>query len=602
MTSASSAADQQAAAVSAPAADGAGALAWKAHDAQDIGELMVIAFAQGGVDRVFFTSGSDIVFYQEAIAKALARNSPAPSLISIPHEHVSLNAALGYAAVSGKPAVVAVHADVGTQHMGAAMHTASHSRLPVVITAGAPPVAATGTMRGGRDEGGHLWLQQTYDQGAIVRPYVKWDHRLDYQENPGVIASRALQVAMTAPRGPVYLSIPRELSLLPPREHAFPTLAQLGVPRPACLDPRAAREIAARLIAAKNPIVVVGNAGCDPSFLPELVKLCELLGMAAVSAPTSSYLGFPFNQPLYAEAPALREADAVLVVDAAVPWLPGPNAPLSDAYIAVVGVDPIFSRIPTYEFSASLRATADPVQAILAIGAEVRALLHPSDSARCAARGRAHANAASVREQEAVNAAAAASAEKPISPIWASAQIGRLLDDNCILIEETTPRASLRRFLRCSRPGSYLANPGSAGGWAPGAALGAKLAAPERNVIAVSGDGFYMFGSAIVALWAAVQYSAPFLMIVYQNRSYSTGTARLADTYPDGHAVRAGFPGGYFDPPIDFAKEAEAAGAYGENVRDPADVGPALGRAMGQIRTGRPAVISLWMRRVLGPD
>ncbi len=106
MTIASSASDQQTPEVSAPASDGEGALAWKTHDAQDIGELIVIAFAHGGVDRVFFTSGSDIVFYQEAIAKALARNSPAPSLISIPHEHVSLNAALGYAAVSGKPTVV----------------------------------------------------------------------------------------------------------------------------------------------------------------------------------------------------------------------------------------------------------------------------------------------------------------------------------------------------------------------------------------------------------------------------------------------------------------------------------------------------------------
>jgi acetolactate synthase-1/2/3 large subunit len=304
-----------------------GALAWRRHDAADIGELIVAAFAAGGVDRVFFTSGSDIVFYQEAIAKAQALGRPAPILTSIPHEHVSLNAALGYAAVSGKPTVVAVHADLGTQHLGAAIHTASHSRLPVIITAGAPPVATTGTMRGGRDEGAHLWLQQTYDQGAIVRPYVKWDHRLDYQENAGLIASRALQVALSPPRGPVYLSIPRELSLMLPRETAFPTLSQLAVPRAAALDRDAAREIASRLGAARNPFVVIGDAGRDPVFLPELVKLCELIGMAAVSAPTSSYLGFPLDHPLYADPAALREADVVLIIDAVVPWLPGANAP-----------------------------------------------------------------------------------------------------------------------------------------------------------------------------------------------------------------------------------------------------------------------------------
>lgn len=579
-----------------------GALAWRRHDAADIGELVVTAFAAGGVDRVFFTSGSDIVFYQEAIAKAQALGRPAPILTSIPHEHVSLNAALGYAAVSGRPTVVAVHADLGTQHLGAAIHTASHSRLPVIITAGAPPVATTGTMRGGRDEGAHLWLQQTYDQGAIVRPYMKWDHRLDYQENAGLIASRALQVALSPPRGPVYLSIPRELSLMPPRETAFPTLSQLAVPRAAALDRDAAREIASRLSAARNPFVVIGDAGRDPVFLPELVKLCELIGMAAVSAPTSSYLGFPLDHPLYADAAALREADVVLIIDAAVPWLPGANAPSTDAFVAVVGIDPIFGRIPTYEFGASLRATADPVQALAAIGSEVRAQMRPAASTRAAARREAHARAAATRAAEAERLASSVSADTPINPLWASAQIARLIDDNSLLVEETTPRAGLRRFLRCRQSGSYLANPGSAGGWAPGAALGAKLAAPEKDVIAVAGDGFYMFGSAIVALWAATQLRAPFLMVVYQNRSYSTGTVRLADTYPDGYASRAGFAGGYFDPPIDFAKEAEAAGAYGENVRDPRELTAALARAVTHTRAGRPAVVALWMKRLLGTD
>jgi acetolactate synthase I/II/III large subunit len=579
-----------------------GALAWRAHDAADVGELIVTAFAAGGVDRVFFTSGSDIVFYQEAIAKAQALGRPAPILTSIPHEHVSLNAALGYAAVSNKPTVVAVHADLGTQHLGAAIHTASHSGLPVIITAGAPPVAATGTMRGGRDEGAHLWLQQTYDQGAIVRPYTKWDHRLDYQENAGLIASRALQVALSPPCGPVYLSIPRELSLLPPREAAFPTLSQLAVPRAASLDRDAAREIAARLSAARNPFVVIGGAGRNPKFLPELVELCELLGMAAVSAPISPYLGFPLDHPLYADAAALRDADVVLIIDAAVPWLPGVNAPSAAAFVAVVGIDPIFGRIPTYEFGASLRATADPVQAVAAIGSEVRTKMRPAASTQATARREAHARAAATRAAEAERVASSVSAETPINPLWASAQVARLIDNDSILIEETTPRAGLRRFLRCRQPGSYFANPGSAGGWAAGAALGAKLAAPEKDVIAVAGDGFYMFSSAIVALWAATQLRAPFLMVVYQNRSYSTGTVRLADTYPEGYASRAGFAGGYFDPPIDFAKEAEAAGAYGENVRDPRELPAALSRAVTHTRSGRPAVVALWMKRLLGAD
>jgi acetolactate synthase-1/2/3 large subunit len=111
-----------------------------------------------------------------------------------------------------------------------------------------------------------------------------------------------------------------------------------------------------------------------------------------------------------------------------------------------------------------------------------------------------------------------------------------------------------------------------------------------------------MFGTAIHALWSAKQYQAPYLTLVYQNRSYSTGTLRVQKSYPDGYAAKAGFHGGYFDPPIDFAKEAEAAGCYGENVTDPSEIEAALRRGIRKIREGIPAVISFWLPRYLQAD
>ena len=127
------------------------------------------------------------------------------------------------------------------------------------------------------------------------------------------------------------------------------------------------------------------------------------------------------------------------------------------------------------------------------------------------------------------------------------------------MIDDTT-HDRLFPYLRVSRPGCYFHNPGSAGGWAPGAALGAKLAAPTRDVIAVTGDGFYMYGAPTAAIWAAARHQAPFLTVVYQNRSYTTGTVAVANSYPGGFAERSGFDGGYLEPAMDFAKEAEAAG------------------------------------------
>ena len=102
--------------------------------------------------------------------------------------------------------MTAAHVDCGTQHYGGAIHSAWHSGLPILITAGLPPVAYPDSMRGARESEGHLWLQQTFDQNGIVRQFTKWDHHLEFQDNPGLIVSRALQVACTEPRGPVYLS------------------------------------------------------------------------------------------------------------------------------------------------------------------------------------------------------------------------------------------------------------------------------------------------------------------------------------------------------------------------------------------------------------
>ena len=578
--------------------------AWVETPAEDVGDAIIAALAAGGVDHLFFTSGSEIGFFQEATAKARAKgDNRLLRLITVPHEHANLNAALGFAAVSGRPAATAAHVDVGTQHYGGAVHTAWRSGLPVVITAGFPPTAYPGSVNGSRVDGGHLWMQENYDQNGIVRSYTKWDHRLTAQDNPGTIMSRAIQVSRSEPCGPVYLSFPKEITLQPVDGARFPSADQLGIPRAVAPDLAAIEEIAERLARARHPVVVVAGSGRNPATVPALVELCELLGLAVVESAQRSYLCFPFRHKLFQPQPTLKDADMVLVLESDVPWVPGRNAPGAEAYIAAVGHDPIKLRIPTYEFTADMRLAADPLLTIEALAAAARGLLTADDRDRIAERT-ARLGEASVAWAERVEREAKErSGDSPINPQWASYQVGRLLDDNCILLDETLPGAGLRDHLPCDRPGSYFSNPGSSGGWAPGAALGAKLAAPDRDIITTTGDGFYMFGTPTPAIWAGAHHDAPFMQIVYTNRSYTTGTTRIAGTYgKDGYAAKAGFEGGYFDPPIDFAKEAEAAGAYGETVRDPAEVAPALRRGLEQIRGGKPAVISIWMKRLEGDD
>src|SRR5215470_14738035 len=391
--------------------------AWIEVPVADNGEAIVAAMTEAGVEFVFFTSGSEIGFYQEAIAKAEAQGRRAPRLISVTHEHASLNAALGCAAVGGKPVATAAHVDCGTQHYGGAVHTAWHAGLPVLITAGIPPVAYPGSMPGARDPEGHLWLQQTFDQNGIVRQYTKWDHHLEFQDNPGLMVSRALQVACSEPCGPVYLSIPREVSLAQTKSARFPTLAQLGVARPPAPDPAGVRELAARLVRAENPVVVV-RSGRNPATVPALVRFAELLGLPVAQSAKRAYHCFPLTHPLYQSGMSLKDADAVLVFDVDIPWRIGPDGPPDSAFVAVVDVEPSKRRVPTMEFTADLRLTADSLLTLEALEAEVRSTISATDRERFAARAKRWAEASAQRRRALAEDARVQAGKTPIDGRW----------------------------------------------------------------------------------------------------------------------------------------------------------------------------------------
>jgi acetolactate synthase-1/2/3 large subunit len=570
---------------------------WLSVAATDVGDVIVSALAHGGVDRLFFTSGSELVFYQEAIAKATAHRTPTPELITCTHEHTALNAALGYAAVTGKPAAVAAHADVGTQHWGGAVHTAAHAGLPILLTAGLPASAYPNSMPGARGTQGHTWLQQTYDQNSIVRQYMKWDWRLASHENAGLVISRALQVARADPPGPVYLSIPSEVPLQRIDGGSFPTAIQLGLPVPDAPDSDATAEIANRLVAADNPFLVVGRSGRDPATVPALQQLCHLAGMPVAQSAKKSYLSYPQSDPLYQGRADLSGADFILGVDVDVPWGIGPEQPPDSAFVAVVDGDPVRSRIPILEYTADIRVRSGALAFVRALTEEVRRRASRGDLARFDER-RAHWHSAHrKRRKDVQDRVLALGSATPIHPDFLSWEISRVLGGDGVIFDDTIASNQIHDYLQRDRPGSYFYNPGGSGGWAPGAALGAKLALGDTDVVAITGDGFYMFGTPIHSLWAARRYSAPYLTLVYQDGRWSTGTDRLQEAYPSGYAVRAGYPGGILDPRIDFAVEAEAAGAYGENVADPSEIAGALERGLRCIRGGQAAVIAFQIGR-----
>ena len=568
---------------------------WNEYGADEWADAALGAMRLGGVERLYFCSGSELSFFQEGVARARSREWPAPKLVTMVHEGAALNAAIGDAMVTGQPAATAAHVDVGTFNYGAGLHTAWRGAYPVLIMAGTGPRAYPGSMAGARD-GGVQWVQEPRDQGEIVRQYMKLDHRMEHQDNPGLMVSRMLQVAMSEPKGPVYLSFPQETARLPmPGVTRYPTRDQLGVARPAWPDPADAKRAAEWLIAAGNPLICLGNSGRNPESVEEIVRLAELLALPVRDTLRVQSINFPTSHPLYGTGPEPKDADALLIFEAQVPFIPPAGAPAPSAKIVWADPDPVQSRYKTMEFRADLWLPTATAGAARAIYEAATGLLSASDRSRIAERRKRLDERK--RELAAAEEALALEAGKrtPIHPRWVAYQLGQMLEPEAILLDDAlSSSVYVRAHTERTQPGTYFKSGGSAGGWGSGAAFGAKMAKPERDVVLATGDGYFMFGTPLASLWSAAHYGAPFLTVVFVNRSYSTGTIGLKHAFPEGEAVGAGdYEGGLFDPPPNFAKLAEAANGYGEEVTDPAEVGPALRRGLDQVRNGSPALVAV---------
>jgi thiamine pyrophosphate-dependent acetolactate synthase large subunit-like protein len=185
--------------------------------------------------------------------------------------------------------------------------------------------------------------------------------------------------------------------------------------------------------------------------------------------------------------------------------------------------------------------------------------------------------------------------QKPISPEWFAYCLAQAVDDDTIVFDEAlTASPALAQYLRRTKPGTMYSGVGSLG-MGLGASLGIKLASPESTVVCVNGDGGFLYGYPIGALWAASRYKTPFLAIVLDNEGYRAMDMMLKATYgAESHWVKAGDRLGMsLSPPPDYALIAQASGAWGEKVEDPDLLPGAIRKALQRVRDGQPGVLAV---------
>jgi amino acid adenylation domain-containing protein len=542
------------------------------------------------VEYIFVNPGSDIAPILESLAKFETLGRRAPKVILCLHESVAMAAAHGFFMITGKPQVVLVHADVGTQNIGANLHNAQRGRAGVVVCAGTVAACVPG------DRNRHMdWIQDQFDQASIVDGYVKWRYRVTSPASLPAALDRAFQLAGAAPEGPVYLTVPKDV-LLQRVDAPPPESARSPVTAPAAADPRTLARAAEWLIEAQRPLILVAYAGRNPEAVAPLTRLAETLRAPVVES--RHRLNFPSSHPLhlgFSALPHVEHADCILILDHDVPWVPAEGCPSPNCRVIHVDVDPLKRDMPIWGLPVDLAIQADSARATAALALEIEQRLTPADRARIESRRRVAATEHQAQRAGWRQRAGELATRQPIAPEWAAHCLNEIVDQETVIVSEAVSNnPTLWHHLELDSPGAYYQSLGSGLGWGLGAAVGAKLASPSKTIICVVGDGSWMFGSPLVAYCAAEQYRAPFLTVIFNNQAYAATIESIRSVAPDGYARRTGtYPGCELPKAPLYSKVAEAMGLWARTVDDPAELRTTLREALDQVRRGRSALVDI---------
>lgn len=548
-----------------------------------------------GIEHLFCNLGTDHAPLIEEMARWREEGRRLPRLVLCPHENTAVHMAAGYAVATGRGQAVMVHVDAGTANAAMALHNLCRARIPVLLMAGRAPATTFGQVEGGRDTYVHF-VQEPFDQGSVVRPYVKWEYTLPWPSMAAEVLARADSVMQSDPQGPVYLMLPREMlaAPCPPEEVAsFPGARNAPV-RAGAGDPDALRRIAQRLVDSADPLIVTAYAGRDPQ-VPALLERLAMLAGIRVCEFNTVHMNIRRDAPCfggYLPGPYVEKADVGLMLDVDVPWIPRTTRVNPDAWWAQMDVDALKRGLPMWGFAANERLEGATAVMLAQLIEAVEAAATPEFRQRAQGRLERLANEHAQRAQRVAQAAANPGTPGAINPQHLCALLGQALDARDVVINEAI-RNTMAVFDQIPRtvPGTLIGLPGGGLGFSSGMALGMKLADPGRRVVNVVGDGSFYFNNPSSALAVAREHDLPVFTVVLDNSGWSAVKESVLRMYPSGSARARDEFASLLPQGMDFAGIAEAAGAHGERLSDPADAHAAIARCLQAMDQGRSALL-----------
>jgi thiamine pyrophosphate-dependent acetolactate synthase large subunit-like protein len=547
------------------------------------GTLFVQQLKAAGVKYYFFNPSTGDAPIFNAIA-----NEPSIQLIKGIQEGVVIAMADGYGRMSGKTGVCTI-ANVGLPNGMTQLVNAYKDRIPLLLV-----IAAFGTRQSGRDG------PQDYDhQETMLQPLTKWYWLAESGADIPETTRRALKFASTPPGGPVFVSIPDDI-LGQPAAADIIDQSMFDVPVKIRADASDIEKVARMLIEAKNPLLSVGDEITMCNGEAEVLQLAELLGLPAAGGGEFGVWSkpFPTMHPLYL-GPVLTnmkfpgDVDVRLNIGNQYGEVAGPNTTL----ISIRRDPTSLGRVGPVDMGLvadNKLAAADLVAAVKSLATADRLRQIAADRL---ARTKAYTDG--MKKMRAAMLTDFPGADGgPVTLERLGFELENGLEKDTIYVNDTDSGKKMDVFMTFGAGGkTYVGNGPNILGWGMSAGAGAKLARPDSPVVAILGDGAFLFGGP-QPLWTQARYNIPVLNIVLNNRSYNNERNRIW-TFVSGQQFKSGLDMTCYNgsPDVDFVKASEAFGVEGELVKEPGQIKAAIARGKRATAEGRPYLLEVLIQR-----
>jgi len=558
----------------------------------DGGEAILEAFRKLKIDYIMSSPGSEWSPVWEALARQKLESKAGPTFVESWHETLAVNMATGYTLITGRPQAVLLHAGVGMLQGSMGVHGALQNEVPMVVMSGEsqslgedPDLAIEQQWYGGLTVGG---------TERYVEPVAKWARAVTSPHTLYESVIRAGEMAQRVPKGPVYLNVALEHML-----HDWtPPAGAREVPPAPVVRPRSqdVEKIAELLCSAKSPVIVAETAGRNPEAFSALVTLAENFAIPVINGRANSYANFPTDHPLYlgmGRYGALDDADVILLVGGRAPWYPPRRRPTRGKIVAV-GDNPHKGDMVYQTLHADFYLEGDSAETLKLLATAMKSM--KIDAAAMSARKQRWA-----REHEDYVTGLHAERDKArnggLDPLALLGALNDVMPADTIYVDETiTHSPLLRQHLPMKTPQSFFRGSGGLG-QGIGTALGIKLAARQRPVVLLVGDGSFLYNPIIQALGASKRHELPIAIVIFNNKKYEAMRKGHVHHYPDGASASENLHYGVtIDGPA-YEQLAGHFGFHGERVEKSAALPSALQGALGAMKGGRTAILNACITR-----